>query len=419
VAAPGDVVEDRTEGDRRITRRRTSQPIRSAGFNLGAYERVRTTRGEYQVDVYANRSVDSALRPNPAPLVDLTSIGKPGGGLNEIQRALNERQPDPMARVQDLADHVASALEFMASKFGPPALPHLAVSPIPGSFGQGFPGLIYLSTRSYMPPELAARGLSAQAAARQAFNLDLLEVHETAHQWWGNRVSTGVYRDSWLMEALANFSAAVYLEKTRGKSAMETLLEDYRRSLLEKNESGQTVESTGPIVLGARLDTSLEPRGWREITYGKGLWIMQMLRERIGEDKFLAMLAELTRRYDRKEVTTEQFRLLASEFLPAKSDDPQLESFFDVWVYGTGIPTLTMTYSVKGKAPSLKLVGTLTQTDVPDEFSALVPIEIQVARGRTQTEWVRTGGGPASFTIPLKQAPLKVTLDPHDAVLRK
>ncbi len=50
------------------------------------------------------------------------------------------------------------------------------------------------------------------------------------------------------------------------------------------------------------------------------------------------MLAELVRRYDRKEVTTEQFRGLAAEFLPPKSDDPQLELFFDQWVYGTACP---------------------------------------------------------------------------------
>ena len=36
------------------------------------------------------------------------------------------------------------------SKFGPPALPHITVSPIPGTFGQGFPGLIYISTMAYL-----------------------------------------------------------------------------------------------------------------------------------------------------------------------------------------------------------------------------------------------------------------------------
>ncbi len=422
VAAPGDVVEDRVEGEQRVTRRRTSLPIRVAGFNLGPYEHARVTRGVYQVDVCANRVFEDALRPRATQLPDLSSL--PEGmrrtldRMTALERTGEMRGPDPLARAHDLAEDVASALEFMASKFGPPALPHLFVSPIPGSFGQGFPGLIYLSTRSYLP-DTAARARDPRAAVREAYGLSMLQFHETAHQWWGNRVDSGAYRDAWLMEALANYSAALYVEKSKGRSEMESILNDHRAALLEKNESGRTVESAGPVVLGGRLESSLEPRGWREIAYGKGLWILQMLRARMGDEKFYAMLGELARRYDRKEITTEQFRELAAAFLPPKSDDPALESFFDVWVYGTGIPSLSLSYSLRGKAPSLKLVGTVTQADVPEDFTTLVPIEIQLTRGRTVTEWVRTGGGPASFTVSLKQRPLKVTLDPHYAVLRK
>jgi hypothetical protein len=46
-------------------------------------------------------------------------------------------------------------------------------------------------------------------------------------------------------------------------------------------------------------------------------------------------------------------------------------------------------------------------------------VEIQIARGNTVTEWVRTGNEPAAFSVALKQAPLKVTLDPNHAVLRR
>jgi aminopeptidase N len=130
------------------------------------------------------------------------------------------------------------------------------------------------------------------------------------------------------------------------------------------------------------------------------------------------MLAEILKRYGRTEITTEQFRLLAAEFLPPKSDDPKLESFFDQWVYGTGIPTLKLNYTIRGKAPAWKVVGTLTQSDVPEDFSALAPVEIQLA-GRTITQWVRSSSEPATFSVTLKQQPLKVTLDPHHGVLRR
>lgn len=74
---------------------------------------------------------------------------------------------------------------------------------------------------------------------------------------------------------------------------------------------------------------------------------------------------------------------------------------------------------MKGQAPALRLTGTVTQSEVDENFSALVPVEIQVARGQTVTEWVRTGDEPAHFTVSLKQPPAKVSLDPHYAVLRR
>ena len=418
----GDVVEDRTEGDTRMVRRRTSAPIRIAAFNLGDYLHARLERGGYVVDVCANRKLEPALQPNPAAVPGTLPTA---GGIarhrpDALERAIPavERVPSPIEHLQALADEVASAMEFMASKFGPPALPHLTVSPIPGTFGQGFPGLIYLSTLSYFK-SLPGTRLNGSPVSAEIFFGDVLQAHETAHQWWGNRVTAATYRDNWLMEALANVSALLYLEKRRGTHSVEQMLDSYRMSLLAKSESGQPVDSAGPIVLGMRLENSQEPRAWRTITYGKGSWIMQMLRARMGNDRFLAMLAELAKRYDRKEITTEEFRLLAAGFLPPKSDDPKLESFFEQWVYGTGIPGMKLSYAVKGVAPNVKLTGTLTQSGVDEDFSAAVPVEIQIARGKSITQWVRSADGPVTFTVPLKAAPLKVTLDPHYAVLRK
>jgi hypothetical protein len=416
MAGPGDVAEDRVEGDSRIMRRITTTPIRMAGFNLGDYLHARVERGGFAVDVCANRALEKSLQPTPTATV--VPVGPPSRPRRpELLSEVVPPPPDPKARLATLATEVASTMEFLAAKLGPPALPHLTVSPIPATFGQGFPGLVYLSTLSYLKNLPHTSGNAGEA--QELFFADLLQAHETAHQWWGNRVEATAYRDYWLMEALANYSALLYLEKSRGPHSTETMLEQYRQNLLEKNEAGKTVDSTGPIVLGTRLETSIEPRAWRNITYGKGSWIIHMLRRRMGDDRFLALLGELTKRYDHKTLTTEQFRLLAATYLPARSDDPKLEGFFDQWVYGTGIPNLKLEYQVKGKAPALRLVGTVTQSDVDDDFATLVPVEIQLQRGRTITQWVRAGSSPVTFTVALTQPPAKVLLDPKRSVLRR
>jgi hypothetical protein len=419
----GDIVEERNEGDMRVVRRRTGAPVRIAGFNLGDYMHAKLERSGFVLDVCANRRLEAALQPRSASIPPLVmppgaAIPRRRGQTLEGGPPMEPQLPSPTENLQAMAGEIASAMEFMSARFGPPALPHLTISPIPGAFGQGFPGLVYLSTMAYVRPAPDAHPTGASASTELFFR-DVLQAHETAHQWWGNRVIPATYRDNWLMEALANCTAMLYLEKRRGTHSMEIMLENYRSNLLAKNAAGQTVDSTGPIVLGTRLETSQEPRGWRNITYGKGSWIMQMLRARMGDQKFLALLAELCKRYDRKDIDTERFRLLAAEYLPPKSDDPKLESFFEQWVYGTGIPSIKLSWKVRGTAPNIKLTGTVTQTGVEDNFTASVPVEIVVAKGRTITEWVRSAGVPVTFTVALKAPPLKVTLDPHYGLLRQ
>ena len=404
LVAPGNVVSDKTEGDVRITRRVIDVPIRFAGFNLGVYERVRMEQKPYTIEVCANRAIEAALEAKPHALITGPRVGRRPGAIS----APLQPAPVPAARLQELAGEVASAFEFMAARFGPPPLRTLEVSPIPGGFGQGFPGLLYLSTRSYLQRQhQALANLDPQV---QSFFTDILQAHETAHQWWGNVVTTDGYHDEWMMESLANYSALLYLEKHSGKTLMDAALENYRNQLLAKNQNGQTVESAGPIVLGRRLESSHSPSAYIAITYGKGSWIMHMLCAMMGEERFVAMLSELRRRYEWKTISTDDFREFAAGFLAPKSPDAKLDAFFDQWVYGTGIPTLKLSYSTQGRAPGIKLTGTVSQSDVDSEFSVQVPVEIECGSTR-QVKWGRKSNSPVPFTVTLPQMPTKVVLD--------
>ncbi len=422
----GELVDEATEGDWKIVRRRFSSPVRMLGFNLGNYQHVSLARDPYKIEVYANKKIEPELQPKPKP-AEVLPPEAPGWALGRGTPARvvsaawfpppepRREPPDPTARLQQLASEIAGAFEFMTAKFGPPAVASLTVSPIPGSFGQGFPGLLYLPTFSYLDP--AQRPVSSRSEFDQTLFSQVLSAHEVAHQWWGNVVAPASDQDNWLMEALANYSALLYLEQRSGPKALDSVLAVFKQRLLAPAAEGRTVESMGPITWGARLQSSQAPDAWRTITYEKGSWIMHMLRRRLGDERFLAMLGELAKRYRHATLTSEQFRALAAEFLPKNSVDPALETFFENWVYSTGIPTLRMEYSTKGKAPAIKVSGTLSQSEVDAGFSAWVPVQIQLSGGKSLTQWVRTDSEPVSFSVALKQAPLKVLLDPSESVL--
>lgn len=423
LVSAGQVTEDRTEGDVRVTRRVPEGRIRLLAFNLGTYQSKTLESGGAEIEVSANRELEDALRYRENPPGEAATTERAAHGLRAVVQA-GETGPQPVAapavnpvnQLSQVADDIAAAMEFYRARFGEPPLKRIEVSPVPGRFGQGFAGMIYLSTLSWLP--VTARPLSLMPPAQQLFFGEFMRAHEVAHQWWGNVVTTESYRDEWLAEALATYSALMFLQSRHGAKMLDTMLTDYRRQLLAKGPDGQVTESEGPVVEGRRLENSNNPNAWSAIVYGKGAWIIHMLRRRLGDEAFLRMLAGLRQRYEWKTINTEQFRLLCAGFLAPHSADPKLENFFDQWVYGTGIPALKLSYAVKGKAGAWKLTGTVNQSDVPDDFSVTVPIEIQTGRGRI-VKLVETGSDPTIFTVPVGSPNAKAVLDPTESVLRR
>lgn len=419
LVATGELVSEVEEGDMKIARRRTSSPVRFAGFNLGDFERVQVKRSGLVVEVCANRTLERALQQPPRP-VAVTPLPAPVWPRNRRQQTtdivmLPPIQPNPTARLQSIAGEVAGVFEELAARFGKPPLPLLTVSPIPGRFGQGFPGLVYLSTMAYLDP----KDVPVQTPGQRTFFLELLHAHEVAHQWWGNGVTSADYQDDWLMEALANYSALWMLERKKGVKALDTVLDQYRDHLLQKQEDGRTVESAGPVTMGQRLISSQSPNAWSVITYEKGSWILHMLRRRLGDAAFQKMLAQLYEQRRFQAVSTEQFQQLAVAHLPPKYEDPKLENFFEQWVNGTGVPELKLKWTIAGRAPRVSLKGTLTQSEVDENFATWVPVEIQPSRGKPIVKWVLSAAEPVEFTVPLAAPPTRVALDPASAVLAR
>ncbi len=421
LVATGQLIETMVEGDQRTSRFKTSAPIRIAGFNLGQYVRTSKQVGDYTIEVCANREMESRLQPTRRPAVVFVppSITRnrrfdPSPGATVITPTPPD-QVRPSDRIEEVAAASAEDLERLVEWLGAPAARHIAISPVPRNIGQGFPGLVYASTLSYFradDPPLANLPLY-----EKTFYTELLRAHELSHQWWGNVVTIDDSADIWLMEALATYTALMVLEERRGPEARDQVLADYRGHLLAENEDGETTESAGAVVLGYRLRSSKFPDAPSVIMYQKGAWILHMLRGILGDENFRQFLRDLRDRYEYKAITTNEFRLEAARYLPQDWPDPSLEIFFDQWVYGTGIPKYKLDYRTKGKAPRIAFQARLKQENVPDHFTAVVPVLIETLPGRSTTEYIRSDGAVTELNLVLRNPPSKVTLDPHKDVL--
>ena len=302
----GRVTEEGIDGDKRRWQRRALD-VRSLGFSfeVGDFDTVTGRVGEVAVTVAIDRLGQGAAR-------DLAA---------------------------EVLASVAGPLEYYQSIFGPFPLDELVVVSCPRSFSQGLLGFVTLSTPAIVDWDIWSSLLGYQ-------DRRLLIAHELAHQWWGNQVGWWSYRDQWISEAMANYSALLY-ERNRllGQGERRVGLgptSGWQEALGRLTASGRPVESLGPVTLGARLNSSLCGHAYQAIVYKKGAVVLDMLARLYGEDAFLGMLRELVRAAEGRVVSTDDFLNLLERL-----GGVGLDWFRRQYVLGTGLPEIAYDYRVE------------------------------------------------------------------------
>src|SRR5439155_8212520 len=163
--------------------------------------------------------------------------------------------PSPSRNLQVVGTASAKAVEFYERYFGAFPYSQLSITQMPGRLSQGWPGLIFLSSYLFLGPQEKEK-LEVDPARRLIF--ELVVAHETAHQWWGDLVTWNGYRDQWIMEGLANYSALMLLE-ARDPAKFRQIMQNYRADLIAKNRKGTPVMDAGPVTLGVRSSSSQFP----------------------------------------------------------------------------------------------------------------------------------------------------------------
>jgi hypothetical protein len=339
--------------------------------------------------------------------------------------------PSPAAVLKQLAREIDSSIRFYEIYSGPFPFRTLGVSQIPGTFGQGWPGLLYLSTFSYLPDEAQYRaGLSSTG---RAFFTDVVPFHEVAHQWWGNVVGWSAYQDQWIDEAIAEYLALQFADSQKNQDhPLNTWLTHHRKRLTTKSEGEDRAPADiGPLTAGRRLNSSRSPTAYNVIVYSKGAWIMHMLHEMLrqpaanGKDpdaRFAALLHQLVSKYARKALTTADLqREVEAVMTPrmALEGGHSMEWFFDEYVRGTGIPHYKVQFTSHSTEKGFQIRGKLLQDGVPHSFIAPVPIYATTAiPGRTIfLGTVVATGEETSFSFNAGVQPHKLLIDPRMTLL--
>jgi len=173
-------------------------------------------------------------------------------------------------------------------------------------------------------------------------------AHEIAHQWWGHGLTWASYRDNWLSEGLAQFSAVLYLEKKYGPKEVDKIFKKLFQWTTRKG-------AVGPITLGYRLG-HLDFEAYQAIVYDKAALVLFMLKDLLGEKAFFEGLRYFYQENMFKAVRTADFRLSLE-----KVSGLDLKRFFQDWFYAERLPSIKMSKKVVPGETANKLVLTLHQ----------------------------------------------------------
>jgi peptidase M1-like protein len=411
----------------------SDRPMPVAGFNLGKYVHAGARAGDVVVESFATAGMEGFAGISPGPAVLMPDIRSPELGPPMIRPA--PPRPSPAHNAQGVADRCASAVDFYSRRFGPYPYKSLALTQLPGQLSQGWPGLIFLSSYAFLTPEERTQLHSSHI--ENVISGQVL-AHETAHQWWGDLISWASYRDQWMFEGLADYSALMVLESERPAQFRE-ILQKYREDLRQKNKDDQLLRDAGPVTLGVRLSSSHFPDGYEAISYGRGTWLFHMLREmmadaeaksggktararRAEDEPFLRSLRKVREKYEYKVMSARDLLRVFEEDLPPSlryEGKKSLDWFFDSWVNGTALPRFeskSVTYTQKDDATIVS--GVLLQKDAPEDLVTSVPIyAVVTAKTPVLLGRVFADGPETTFRLTAPAGTRKIVVDPYQTVL--
>ncbi|PWA05196.1 M1 family aminopeptidase [Flavobacterium psychrotolerans] len=300
---------------------------------------------------------------------------------------INYIYPESLATVQPQLDQTPLLLDFYESIFTP--YPFRDEKYGHAQFGWG--GGMEHTTVSFMVG--FERGLIA---------------HEMAHQWFGDKVTCGSWKDIWLNEGFATYLASMVIEHFDGEDAF----------ISDKNNmiSSITGFSDGAVYLTDAEATDVDRIFSSRYSYKKGAMVLNMLRFKLGDTAFFQGI----KNYLNDPLLTYGY---------AKTPDLQmhletasgmgLTEFFSDWVYNQGYPSYVI--SANNSVPNQVQI-TIKQTQSHSSvsfFEMPVPIRLVGSGGEQKDIVLENTINGQTFLVDVPFIVTDVIFDPQKDIISK
>ena len=266
--------------------------------NAGPFVELRSTRGGYDLGLYARRSLAPMLERDAEELFDLTAKGLAFYGE---QFAM----PFPQPRYD----------QVFVPEFGGAMENYGCIT-----WSDGF---LYRDPPSYADRELRA----------------LVLLHEMAHMWFGDMVTMRWWDDLWLNESFAEWACA-------WSAVSCTEFTDMWAAMLATDKQSAYAADSAPTTHPIRqqlVDVAAAAASFDDITYPKGAAVLKQLVAFVGEDTFLSGLRSYFSKHAWGNTTLDD---LITELESASGRD--LSGWVEGWLETSGSDRLTLEREERG-----------------------------------------------------------------------
>ncbi|MBT5874997.1 MAG: hypothetical protein HOH43_16385 [Candidatus Latescibacteria bacterium] len=358
---------DNEYGELRVSRWATDRPINTIGMIFTDHRTISANIERPELTVYADRDLLSSA-----------------------------------SRETEIAETVEHVIPYYEDLFGPFPFRKLDIVQMSDSYqlGQGLPSMLLLWGLYFRKDFILDRALPMSKYFNiQRFFKGFL-AHELAHQWWGGIVKPRSYRDAWLSEGIATYSADLYIEETEGRDRFLDMLRSHMEQALP-------VDKEGAITLGPRLREAYQP-----LVYEKAAMVLHMLKQITGDANFLVILKSFYEGSMHKAVTTDDFRRITESVI-----QEDMSWFFDQWINGAGHPSFRADYnSREGRQGNRVVQGTLSQQQEGPVFRVQVPLRFELLNGEVEEIVVWSDRRSIRFELPVGAEVRRLVVAPDFSV---
>ncbi len=162
-----------------------------------------------------------------------------------------------------------------------------------------------------------------------ALRADLLIVHESGHEWFGNNISAKDLADMWVHEGFTCYTETLFYEYYYGKEVANIYNEDQR----------QGIQNAYPVIGFYHVNDQIDMRN--QDIYNKGSNLLQTIRHSLNNDSlFRSILIGLNKTFYHQTVTTAQIENYIS-----RQSGFDYSKVFDQYLRTVDIPKLEFYFS--------------------------------------------------------------------------